>query len=344
MLRVGVAWVFLVGCGTSNRASPPPSPRVVVGPRAVAPPPTPTLAPPAATSAPEAVAPALDPLLAPAICWNNGDKHCSVKAIDDAVAARLALLPDRASYTLTLDEADDAGVTTLRRAPWITHLALRASTVTQPDALAALASLPSLTALDLGEMTVSPALWATVATLASLKSLELRAVDATTDFAPLSKLGSLERLSILSTPIKTIPDTKAWTSLTELHLEGNDQLKDFAPLSSMPKLRVLHLGHSKIASLAPVAKLGALEDLGIEFTPRRTLQPLRGLKALRHVLVPPEMPLFERAALKKARAEVVIEQWNPIGGSIVEDKGGCYLFVPGCCVCDGAPMPCPAKK
>jgi Leucine-rich repeat (LRR) protein len=293
-----------------------------------------------AASSIEANAP-IDPRTTPAICWEDGDQRvCSVERFDDATLARLALLPDRDRWEFRLERCNDEKLESVRHAPFVQSLTLQDGDVTS---FAALSALPQLRSLVLYR--IRGADLAQLASLSKLRALELDQVDEMTDFQPLSQLAALESLAILRTGIKKMPATTGFTSLTELHLEGNDQLTSFTELSSLTKLRVLHLGHSKIASLAPIAKLTTLEDLGIELTPLlHTLKPLHALKALKHVLVSPDMPLFERAALKKSVPGVEVEPYKPSAGIVMEEKSGCYVIVPGCCLCGEQPIPCAAKK
>ncbi|MEO7097025.1 MAG: hypothetical protein ABI175_27445, partial [Polyangiales bacterium] len=145
--------------------------------------------------------------------------------------------------------------------------------------------------------------------------------------------------------LKELPDATAWKSLTELHLQSNEHLTTFTALGSLGALRVLDLNDSKIKSLTPVAKLAQLEDLALDRTPLRTLQPLHQLKSLQRVVVPAEMPLSERAALKKALPAVVVEQPGPTKDQVFMRGSKCFQFIPGCCLCgEGVEVPCPATK
>jgi Leucine-rich repeat (LRR) protein len=275
------------------------------------------------------------------LCYDEGDRHeCRIDAFDDDTLARIALLPDREKYLFHISDISDATFESIRRAPFARHLRVAYGKLAS---LTALSAVPELRTLVLDHVEVHDL--APIASLTKLQELELDDIGAGTDFSAVSQLGALESLSILRTGITKLPDPKAWTSLTELHLEGNQKLTSFGEIAPLKKLRVLHLGSSKITSLAPVSGMSALEELGIELTPLHTMKALHGLKSLKHVLVSPDMPLFERAALKKAVPGVEVEAYGPKSdGYIVKEKGKCYAVYPGCCLCAEETLPCPATK
>jgi Leucine-rich repeat (LRR) protein len=259
--------------------------------------------------------------------------------------APLASLSALKELTIQKTEVAPAGWSTLATLP-IEKLAVD-EVSGDVSGLSAMAGAPNLRALRLEQLDALSDL-SFLSSMTSLRFLELDTLKAPKDWSPLGKLTSIEELSLLRDSIAKLPDPTAWTKLTVLHLEQNDALKDFSAVAKVPTIKTLHLGHSKVASLTAVAKLPALEDLGLEFTPLHTLAPLKTTKTLKHVMVTPDMPHFERDALKKAVPGVEIEEWG--GGMVIKDALGgkkCHLYVPGCCLCDGAEQleaPCPAKN
>ena len=327
--------IAIVGVISACGASEAPKPKATSAPT-----PTPTTV---ATSAPTPTsdvakkpAPPPSPFEEPMIC-SQEQKRCYVATFDADTQARLETLADRADYEITLVSPDDAAFATLARAPWIRKLNLSKSKLTSLAPLAALKDLSSLVIDDDDTIEdLSP-----LAAFSSLRVLELDGLSKPKDWSPVSKLSSLSKLSILRASIAKLPDVAAWTSLDELHLEGNDALKDFSLVAKLPTLKIVHVGYSPIASLAPFAKLPALQDLAFEETKVVSLAPLRTSKTLAHVVIPPEVPLSERAALQKALPKIEIEVWStPKNGITMLSPGHCVRFEPGCCICDGD-VPCP---
>lgn len=123
--------------------------------------------------------------------------------------------------------------------------------------------------------------------LANLKQLEvlsLRSASGLTEdiLASISRLESLESLSLRDIGLSNVKFLEGLVELRSLDLEGNP-IHDISPLRNSRKLESLSLHNTKVEDISVLANLLRLKELEISFTSVRDISPLLDLEYLRWV-------------------------------------------------------------
>jgi Leucine-rich repeat (LRR) protein len=99
------------------------------------------------------------------------------------------------------------------------------------------------------------------------------------DLTPISKLTTLEAVTIRGGKIQDLTPLAGLSNLQYLDLSGN-QISDLRPLASLQNLHDLNLSDNKVTDLAPLKDLPALEQLHLAGNQVSDLKPLAGIKSL----------------------------------------------------------------
>ena len=100
-----------------------------------------------------------------------------------------------------------------------------------------------------------------------------------TDLTPISKLTTLEAVTVRGGKIQDLTPLAGLSNLQYLDLSGN-QISDLRPLSGLKNLHDLNLTDNKVSDLSPLHDLPALEQLHLAGNQVSDLKPLAGIKSL----------------------------------------------------------------
>jgi internalin A len=100
-----------------------------------------------------------------------------------------------------------------------------------------------------------------------------------TDLTPVSKLTSLEAVTIRGGKIQSLTPLAGLINLQYLDLSGN-QISDLRPLAGLKNLHDLNLSDNKVSDLSPLRDLPALEQLHLAGNQVSDLGPVAGMKSL----------------------------------------------------------------
>ena len=123
-----------------------------------------------------------------------------------------------------------------------------------------------------------------VSPISRLTSLQYLSLNGTqiSDLAPLARLTSLQHLSFDITQISDLTPLARLTSLQHLSLDGTP-VTDVTPLAGLTSLQHLSLNWTQISDLTPLAHLTSLEHLSLGGTHISDLTPLAHLTSLEHL-------------------------------------------------------------
>jgi Leucine-rich repeat (LRR) protein len=99
------------------------------------------------------------------------------------------------------------------------------------------------------------------------------------DLTPISKLTTLEAVTIRGGKIQDLTPLAGLSNLQYLDLSGN-QISDLRPLATLKNLHDLNLSDNKVSDLSPLRDLPALEQLHLAGNQVSDLAPLAGIKSL----------------------------------------------------------------
>jgi Leucine-rich repeat (LRR) protein len=141
-----------------------------------------------------------------------------------------------------------------------------------------------LTAQDLASLVMVSADGVQIHNLAGLEGCKkltfLYLPDApVTDLTPLSKLTTLEAVTVRGGKIQDLTPLAGLANLQYLDLSGN-QISDLKPLAGLKNLHDLNLSDNKVSDLSPLRELPALEQLHLAGNQVSDLGPLAAVKSL----------------------------------------------------------------
>ena len=83
------------------------------------------------------------------------------------------------------------------------------------------------------------------------------------DLSLIGKMAYLERLALVYQPLSNVSDLSGLVMLRELYLSGNEALTSLRGLTDLPRLQTLHLEHSGVRDLSPLAGLPSLKTVTV---------------------------------------------------------------------------------
>ena len=83
------------------------------------------------------------------------------------------------------------------------------------------------------------------------------------DLSVIGKMAFLERLALVYQPLSNVGELSGLVMLQELYLSGDRSLKSLSELTDLPRLETLHLEHSGVRDLSPLAELPSLKTVTV---------------------------------------------------------------------------------
>ena len=83
------------------------------------------------------------------------------------------------------------------------------------------------------------------------------------DLSVIGKMAYLEKLALVNQPLNSVNRLNGLVMLQELYLSGDGSLTSLASLTDLPQLETLHLEHSGVRDLSPLAQLPSLKTVTV---------------------------------------------------------------------------------
>ena len=83
------------------------------------------------------------------------------------------------------------------------------------------------------------------------------------DLSLIGKMAYMERLALVCQPLSDASALSGLVMLNDLYLSGNGSLQSLETLNDLPRLETLHLEHSGIKDLGPLADLPSLKTVTV---------------------------------------------------------------------------------
>jgi len=83
------------------------------------------------------------------------------------------------------------------------------------------------------------------------------------DLSVIGKMAYLEKLALVYQPLSNVGELSGLVMLQELYLSGDRSLKSLSELTDLPRLETLHLEHSGVRDLSPLAELPSLKTVTV---------------------------------------------------------------------------------
>ena len=83
------------------------------------------------------------------------------------------------------------------------------------------------------------------------------------DLSVIGKMAYLEKLALVYQPLSNVGELSGLVMLQELYLSGDKSLNSLSGLTDLPRLETLHLEHSGVRDLSPLAELPSLKTVTV---------------------------------------------------------------------------------